>query len=533
MEKNNVYLNRVKIGESGHMIIRKPYAFLIKNFKKIHIVLLLLSLFALYQMFDVSKFVSEYMRLGVYEPYSNPITNHITWFLSLSILIITVGTGALILLLRYKKKPWKVYLIPFIEYLVLFFVLNMIKSFFVGYTYDVETTDLRMSRDLLMVFQFVQLPAIAIFVMRVFGLDVQKFNFNSDKEFFELSEKDREEIEISLSVDHNTFIRLYKKLIRNIGYVYAEHTFICRIVAGIVGVILLYNAFTFVFITNRSYSQGSKYSVDGYTFKINNVYFTDKDNSGNVISKKSNFVILDLTVTNNSAPRKLYLDNFHLKNSSYDYVTTNKTYASDFKDIGDSYDSVKELKRDETLNFIIVYKVDNKLKKGRFVLYYQEESGYLRKISLKVKDISKIENKGTLNLGDDFTFSLKGNEQTVSFDSYNILDNVDYTYRICNTSRCYVQNDNYVTSEDYKVLKINFASTEFEGKDMVDFSSSYGKIVYIDSENTEEVVDIKYPFSHVATGKFLYVLIPNDAAESSKIEIVYTIRNAKYTYKIK
>ena len=131
------------------MIIRKPYAFLIKNFKKIHIVLLLLSLFTLYKVIDVSNFVKNYMTYGTYDAYSNPIGKHITFLILLCIFVLIVGTAALIFLLRYKKKPWKVYLIPFIEYLALFFILRMIKSFFIGYTYDVETTDLKMSISIL------------------------------------------------------------------------------------------------------------------------------------------------------------------------------------------------------------------------------------------------------------------------------------------------------------------------------------------------------------------------------------------------
>ena len=177
------------------MIIRKPYAFLIKNFKKIHILMLILSLFVAYKIFDVSSFVQEFMRLGTYDLYADPIGIHITFFLQLAIVLLVVGSGSLILLLRHKEKPWKAYLIPFIEYILLFFVLGMIKSFFSSYSDDVATTDLRMSRDLLMLFLFGQLPAIGIFVMRTFGLDIKKFNFNMDEEFLELSEADREEFD--------------------------------------------------------------------------------------------------------------------------------------------------------------------------------------------------------------------------------------------------------------------------------------------------------------------------------------------------
>ena len=102
------------------MIIRKPYAFLIKNFKKIHVVLLVLSIFVLFKLTGVSSFVNDFMRYGIYDTYGDPITAHITFLLRLAVFILGLGSGALIFLLRHKKKPWKAYLIPFIEYVALF-----------------------------------------------------------------------------------------------------------------------------------------------------------------------------------------------------------------------------------------------------------------------------------------------------------------------------------------------------------------------------------------------------------------------------
>lgn len=514
------------------MIIRKPYAFLIKNFKKIHIVLLLLSLFTLYKVIDVSNFVKNYMTYGTYDAYSNPIGKHITFLILLCIFVLIVGTAALIFLLRYKKKPWKVYLIPFIEYLALFFILRMIKSFFIGYTYDVETTDLKMSRDLLFIIQIFQLPAIGIYIMRVFGLDINKFNFNSDKEFFELSEKDREEIEISLSVDRNSFIRLYKKIIRNIGYFYTEHRRICNGIGIILGVFLIFSTFKFIFVTNRVYTQGSDYNTNGFTFKINNSYITDRGLSGEILSDKSNFVILDITVTNNAAPRKLYMENFHLKNSSYDYITTRKVYAKEFKDLGKTYDAVKELKRDETTNFIIIYKVEKKLKRGRFVLYYQE-GNKLRKIKLKLKDISSLSDGDTYKLGEDFTFKIGNKEETISFDDYELTESTKYSSKVCKSDGCNVFYKDYTAPAGKKILKLNFSSYEFEYKDMVDFSSEYGKIIYVDNENVENEIDFKNPLNDNATGKTLYVLVPYEVGEAKSIKFVYTIRNTKNIYVIK
>ena len=129
------------------MIIRKPYAFLIKNFRKIHILLLIVGAYILYKTIDVSKFVYEFLKLGVYDYYENPIDRHLTWMMLFLTLIMFVGSFSLLLVLRHKKKPWKIYLIPSVCYLLLYFVLKMIGGFFNSYTPIIDTTNLRLSND--------------------------------------------------------------------------------------------------------------------------------------------------------------------------------------------------------------------------------------------------------------------------------------------------------------------------------------------------------------------------------------------------
>ena len=65
------------------MVIRKPYAFLIKNFKKIHIFLFLLCAFIYYKVLQVNEFVSEFMQLGSYDSYNEPIARYINFFIYL------------------------------------------------------------------------------------------------------------------------------------------------------------------------------------------------------------------------------------------------------------------------------------------------------------------------------------------------------------------------------------------------------------------------------------------------------------------
>lgn len=512
------------------MIIRKPYAFLIKNFKKIHAFLFVLSLFVAYKLLDVNGFVSDFMRFGTYDLYQNPVQNHISSWLLIIVVLLIIGSLSLVFLLRYKQKPWKLYLLPVIEYTAMFFVLNIIRGFFRNYTDDVATTDLRMARDLLAIFLVVQLPAMAIFLVRGLGLDINKFHFNADKEYLELSEEDREEVEIGFSIDKNSFIRIYRRFLRNSRYFYLEHTKGCKALFIVIIALLCYNIYKSVFITNRSYSEGELYSANGYTMKVNNAYFTDKDYAGNIISSKSNFVIIDITIQNNSSPRKINLGNFHLKNGTKDYTTTQKVYEKEFSDMGTTYDSVKEVKRDEIVHFIIVYKADSSLKKEKFVLYYQEDLGSLRKIKLKLKDLRVLEDAIVLNFGDYMEFNIQNSQESISFDRYQVLDEADYLVRNCISTGCDVVNRKLATDGSYKILQIDFGSDVYGAKNLIDFLKSYGKIIYKDSSGSEDELGVIDLINRSYFGKTIYLKVPNYIKEEDLLRMEFTIRNKRYIY---
>ena len=72
------------------MIIRKPYAFLIKNFRKIHIFLLLLCCYVYYKNMQTRSFVSEFLQLGTYDSYNEPITDYASPLAIISLLMIIV-----------------------------------------------------------------------------------------------------------------------------------------------------------------------------------------------------------------------------------------------------------------------------------------------------------------------------------------------------------------------------------------------------------------------------------------------------------
>jgi hypothetical protein len=290
-----------------------------------------------------------------------------------------------------------------------------------------------------------------------------------------------------------------------------------------------------MFVTNKSYKIGDTFYADGYEITLKKSYYTDKDYNGDVISKDSAFVVIDLSIKNQSQPREVDLDKFHIMNGVKDYAHTSKTFGTEFKDFGKTYEK-KELKKDEKLDLILVFKVDKKLSKGRFVLYYQELNGgatHLRKIKLKLKDVSEIKENSSKILGEELTFTVNNKKETIIFDGFEITDKTEYTYRICQSSDCNNLPGEYTSPKGYKVLKISFASDTYEGKDMIDFSSDYGKINYIDNKNKIKSIEIKNPLGKTYYGKYLYVKVPEEMEQSSSITIEYIVRNNKYLYKLR
>ncbi len=518
------------------MIIRKPYAFLIKNFRKIHIFLLVLCGFIYYKCMQTRSFVTEFLQLETYDAYYEPITKYASVISLLVLLIIVLLSVVLVVLLRYKKKPWKLYIIPLVTYTFLFFTFVLTISLFSGYDSSSGTTGIRAIGDLLFIGTIPQYPVIIILLMRIFGVDLNKFDFKSDQEYLELNSEDREEIEISVNIDKDSFKRVFKRLKRNAGYFYQEHHFFVNILASILVVVCVVSIYRFVFIVHKSYKQGDTIETNGYTISINHSYFTDKDYRGEVISKASDFVVLDITIKNNVGEREVNFNRFHVMNGTGNYTQTYETYANDFKDLGDTVDKLI-LGSQDSKRLLLVFKVDKDLNPDKFVLYYQEldnNKPYLRKIKLDMKDYSKIEKQKTKVLREEETMQLGEEELSFSIEDVSLVSQTTYHTRVCSSrNNCYSTLNNLVAREGKLLLQIFFLSPVLTGKDFVDFSMEYGKIVYINDKGKQREISIVDALDKDYNGNYMYLEVPRSLQEANEIRLVYTVRNKKYVYRLK
>ena len=131
------------------MVFRKPYAFLIKNFKKIHILMLILWGFVYYKIYNLRSFVKEFVSFGTYNENLEGISTKVTASLFVAAIFLILISIALLFLLRHKKKPWKLYLVIIVEYILMIYDCASLLSFFNSYTNDNLISEVFIYRDIL------------------------------------------------------------------------------------------------------------------------------------------------------------------------------------------------------------------------------------------------------------------------------------------------------------------------------------------------------------------------------------------------
>ena len=192
------------------MILRKPYAFLIKHFKLIH--LILTSLY-IYLAMKVSSLLNYYNNfIGGTERKLNAI-KYITNYYLLAIIASIIICIIIFLLMRYKKKPKLLYFILIILYLAVAIIINISHEGLNTIYMDILDTKIqRLYRDLLRIILLFQYISIVFTLVRGLGFDIKKFNFKEDINELDLDITDDEEVELTLGNTEGLQRKIRRKL---------------------------------------------------------------------------------------------------------------------------------------------------------------------------------------------------------------------------------------------------------------------------------------------------------------------------------
>lgn len=354
------------------MILRRPYAFLIKHFRLIHMVLFVLFAYMTYMANNILSFFKEYIEYnGNIEVISS---DYISFFIFVSVVLISVISVVIFLLMRYKKKPRILY--------ILLIIVSVISSIIFIYLYNniriLETgiliaREIRLLRDVSRFNLYVLFVTCIPVLIRGLGFDIKKFNFSSDLHELKLEAKDSEEVEVSVDLSSDGVKRTGRKLTREFGYYYAENKFFINIILSVVGIIL-FMMFPFnKFILNRNLSEGEILGTGNFNIKVIDSYVSERKR----ISKDNSYVILKVELRGKTSKYKLDLDEFVLEGKNNNYVPSMKYYYY-FSDLGIGYKS-QVLDTENYKEYLLIYNIKNEDKDHNFKLNYIDSE---RKIKL-------------------------------------------------------------------------------------------------------------------------------------------------------
>ena len=93
------------------MILRKPYAFFIKYFRVINLIMAVLMCFLVYRSFKIGSFLSDYLTDYSKASTDFNLSNYINIYSFILVLVVIILITSVLSVLFIKKKPKKLYII--------------------------------------------------------------------------------------------------------------------------------------------------------------------------------------------------------------------------------------------------------------------------------------------------------------------------------------------------------------------------------------------------------------------------------------
>lgn len=530
------------------MILRKPYAILIKHFKLIHAILAVLMGYLVYRTNLIITFIKDYIGSSQLKVSSEKVASLFGPTLYVLIALTVILTAVIMYLLIFKKKPIKFYIYNIIAHiytLVIYIVAYALISELQHGLVEIKT--LKMIGDLCTASFILQIVALVIVVIRATGFDIKGFNFKEDLAELEIDEKDNEEFEVNLNIDTDKLKRQTRKKLRYTKYVYLENKFIINIVAILIVIIsvTLYIVNTDVY--SKTYKKYDTFKTNEFMFSIGESFITKYDYRGNLIKEGKELVVIRF------AARKLYgktgkinTGRFILNTNDTNYYHTT-IYNDELSDIGTTYINEK-ISLTNLEYYLLVFEVDEVNVNNKMKLSYTDTKRYISAaddvvdITIVPENLNEKEESVNKKIGEELNFngSIIGNS-TFKIDSYELNDQFKLDYRYCIKENCYdaVQYVTTSAKNNYKktLLKIigEFnLDKDFPGTINLNIYKMMHKFATLKYDNNKQFINfvqIKPKKSNYPNTYFIEV--PEDLKNATNITLELNVRNKVYNYSLK
>lgn len=504
------------------MIIRKPYAFLIKYFREIHIGLFILMTYLAFKTSGVYMFFRDYIKNGTYTYFSNMTFRYVN-ILMVIISILLVGVLLLIyFLMKRKEKKVLYYLLATIYYGVSFVLFIYFISIFSRLEFTTfSNQSLVIYRDVSMILHYLNYIFLAFAFARGFGFNIKKFNFEKDLKELDIKAEDREEIELKAAIDPEQVGDFLRKRKRNLSYYIRENSYILTVILIVVSLSVISVVSINKFVVNKVYRMGNTINIDNVLYTVNNAYVINTDIFGNELKKDAYYVIVDVTLNNkNTKNYTLNISDTRIKiGDKYYYPKLNP--GSKFNEFGTVYKK-QSLKTNSLENYLIVYEIEEKSNNILLEIYSGRKEGsgevkfYYKNVRLNPYDFKNI-SLGEYKVNDEISLSktyFKTGKLTIS--NLEIASSEKYTYNKCiSEDNCSDYEKEIAPSGNKNILKITYS---------LDIDKNIFQYLKVNGKSVSNITPSDYPDNVVL------IEIPNDYTLDN-LTLEFNIRNA--TFKIK
>ena len=529
------------------MILRKPYAFLIKHFKLIHLIMTLCMGILIYQTNILLEFFNDFLKSSqiiVGTEVANSLFNNYSYILVTAIILISV---IVFVLMSFKNKPRLYYVLTILCFSLLIvlyaYSISTINNMQVGL---VDERITRAIRDFLNIIFVFQIYAIFISFIRSIGLDVKKFDFNQDVQELNISDKDNEEFEVNVEFDAHTLKRKLRRNYRNLKYYFVENRIVLTIILVIVVLVGGISIAGMLVRNDVSYTTGQVFSPVNYNISILDSYTTKRDYRDNEISNKDEILVaVKLKIKTPNKTSKFIYGKLALQIGDNKYYHTNK-YASKLIDIGEIY--INQSLTDDYQEFILVYEIPTQLQNKEMTLVYTEQivKGMFSdktdtiKIKINPKNLDQVNVDNIVEIGQNYIIGdglLEGHE--LKINSLEVNDYFNINYNACvRGNECYsfyeIVKPSLSGRSDKGVLKLNMElRTSIPLKLGVESLITQFAGLEYEIQGIWKKTNINKLVDNAHKDGNYYFEIKKEVLEATSLNLVIKVRNDVYKLKIK
>ncbi|MCI8446515.1 MAG: hypothetical protein HFH31_03360, partial [Bacilli bacterium] len=450
------------------MIIRKPYAVLIKHFRLIHSALLAMMIYLIYRTSKITQFFLEYFsdEMGVIgKELTDGLFNDWMYFLTF---VVILGLVAVLILMITKQKPVKYYIGAIISYIALLVILNMDHSVIASMESELlSARTVRAMSDVTWLLLGIQSLMIILTFIRATGFDIKQLDFEKDLQELKITEEDREEVEVGLDVDSGKIQRQIRKQIRHMKYVYLENKLLCNVLIVVAILLTGYFIYDKSGMNEKIYKQNQFFQTASFVMNVEDSYITNTNYKLEKLNDQKTLLVLRLKVRT-IYDREVSMDTARLEVTIKDhkYYPT-ESHTSDISDFGTSYRGEKIGKEEQF--YVLCYEIpSNYINEPMLFQYVQSVSGIKNKLEItyqKVKlspiNLGTTPNRKKYKLTEkvDMSGSILGDTKFV-IQSYEIKPEFKFTYNFCPANNECHQSVEYIkpnilTNDNKVLLRLN------------------------------------------------------------------------------